>query len=138
MNTARAAVPLTTAGYVVAVLCLAAYVGGWQLGWVELMVVAAGCLLALVIAVPFVIGRIRLDLRRTLAPQRVTAGERAVAVLTVANNGRAPSRPMTVEDRVGSRLAADRGRWPRSRARRIPTPMSCRPSAAVCSRSARR
>jgi uncharacterized protein (DUF58 family) len=103
VNAARAAVPLTTAGYVVAVLCLAAYVGGWQLGWVELMVVAAGCLLALAIAVPFVIGRIRLDLRRTLAPQRVTAGERAVAVLIVGNNGRAPSRALTIEDRVGPR-----------------------------------
>jgi uncharacterized protein (DUF58 family) len=103
LNTARLALPFTTAGYVVAVLCLVAYVGGWQLGWVELMVVAAGCLLALVIAVPFVIGRIRLELRRSLAPQRVTVGERALAVLTVENHGRAPSRPLVVEDRVGGR-----------------------------------
>jgi uncharacterized protein (DUF58 family) len=103
LNTARLALPFTTAGYVIAVLCLVAYVGGWQLGWVELMVVAAGCLVALLVAVPFVIGRIRLDLRRSLAPPRVTVGERALAVLTVENHGRASSRPLVVEDRVGGR-----------------------------------
>jgi uncharacterized protein (DUF58 family) len=102
LSTVRAALPLTTAGCLVAALCLGAYVGGWQLGWVELMVIAAGCLLALLIAVPFVVGRMRLELARTLAPERVTVGERALAVLLVSNDGRAPSRAVTIEDRVGA------------------------------------
>ena len=48
-------IPLTASGWTVAVLGVVAYVGGWLLGWVELMVVAAGCLIALIVALPFVI-----------------------------------------------------------------------------------
>ena len=40
-----------------AVLGVVAYLLGWQLGWIELMVLAAACLLVLALAVPFVVGR---------------------------------------------------------------------------------
>ncbi len=39
--------PFTVTGAIVAVLGVVCYVAGWQLGWIELMVVAAGCLAAL-------------------------------------------------------------------------------------------
>lgn len=95
---------MTAAGLLVAGLGFVAYVGGWQLGWVELMVVAAGCLLAMVAAIPFVLGRMRLDVTRTLDPRRVMVGERAVAVLEVGNPGGGPIRPRVIEDSVSDRF----------------------------------
>ena len=99
----RRPVPLTASGWTVAVLAVVAYVGGWLLGWVELMVVAAGCLIVLVVALPFVIGRLALDVARTLEPDRVTVGDRSVAVVTVANPRRTPIASRTIEDHVGGR-----------------------------------
>jgi uncharacterized protein (DUF58 family) len=99
----RRAIPLTASGWTVAVLAVVAYAGGWLLGWVELMVVAAGCLLVLAIALPFVIGRLQLDVVRTLEPERVTAGDRAVAVMRVTNPKRTPISSRTIEEHIGSR-----------------------------------
>ncbi len=97
------AIPLTASGWTVAVLAVVAYVGGWQLGWVELMVLAAGCLLVLAVAVPFVVGRLMLDVERTLEPERVTTGDRAVAVMRVTNPRRGPIASRTIEEHVGGR-----------------------------------
>lgn len=85
------------------VLGLAAYLGGWLLGWIELMVVAAGCLVALLLAAPFVVGRLRLVIARRLAPERVTVGDRAVAQLTIRNPAERYVGPRIVEDRVAGR-----------------------------------
>jgi uncharacterized protein (DUF58 family) len=88
----------TRAGIAVALLGATAYLIGWQLGWIELMVVAAGCLLALVLAVPFVVGRSRLRLTRTVTPARVMVGEASVAELVAMNPTRAPMRRVRVEE----------------------------------------
>lgn len=93
-------IPLTAAGLLVLGLGAAAYVGGWQLGWVELMVLAAGCILALVLAVPFVLGRLKLEVVRTLQPARVMVGETSLAVLEVINPGSTSIRPRIIEDAV--------------------------------------
>ena len=82
---------------------LVAYLAGWQLGWVELMVVAAGCLIVLVLAVPFVVGRLALDVQRSLEPERVTVGDRSVAVVRVTNPRRTPISSRTIEDHVAGR-----------------------------------
>lgn len=96
-------VPLTSTGWVLLAVGLASFVGGWLLGWVELMVVAAGALVALLVALPFVVGRLRLYVERTLEPDRVMVGEPALAALAITNDGsnRVPAR--IVEDRVGER-----------------------------------
>ena len=94
-------VPLTASGWTVAVLAVVAYGGGILLGWVELLVVAAGCLLVLAIAVPFVIGRLTLDVTRTLEPERVTVGDRAVAVMRITNPRRTPIASRSIEEHVG-------------------------------------
>ncbi len=96
-------IPLTASGWTVAVLAVVAYVGGWLLGWVELMVVAAGCLLVLAIALPFVVGRLQLDVERTLEPERVTVGDRAVAVMRVTNPRRTPIASRTIEEHIAGR-----------------------------------
>lgn len=95
--------PLTASGWTVLALGVIAYVGGWWLGWVELLVVAAGCLIVLVAAVPFVVGRLSLSVERTLDPERVTVGDRAVAVVRVTNPRRTPIASRTIEDHVSGR-----------------------------------
>ena len=102
----RRLVPATGFGLVVAVVGLACWVVGWQLGWVELLVVAAGCLVALVLAIPFVIGRSRLDLQRSLHPQRVMVGERCVARLTARNTSHTPMRAVRVVEHTTAPLNA--------------------------------
>src|SRR5262245_32825699 len=67
------------------------------------MVVAAGCLIVLVVALPFVVGRLTLDVERTLEPERVTVGDRAVAVVRVTNPRRTPAASRTIEEHVGGR-----------------------------------
>jgi uncharacterized protein (DUF58 family) len=99
----RLAIPLTASGWTVAVLAVVAYVAGWLLGWVELMVVAAGCLIVLAAALPFVIGRLALDVERTLEPERITVGDKAVAVMRVTNPRRTPLASRTIEEHVGGR-----------------------------------
>ena len=103
MSRALRAIPLTASGWTVLVLGVVAYVAGWQLGWVELMVVAAGCLVVLALAVPFVIGRLALDVRRSLEPERVTVGDRSVAVVHITNPRRTPITSRTIEDHVAGR-----------------------------------
>lgn len=100
----RSTIPLTAAGVLVVALGIVGYIGGWQLGWVELMVIAAGCLVAAIVAVPFVIGRMRLEVHRILDPPRVMAGDRAVAVVDVVNPSSSPIRPRIIEDAVEHRF----------------------------------
>ncbi len=102
----RRAVPLTPVGFGITTLGLLAYVAGWQLGWIELGVVAAACLVALTIAVPFVLGRSRVDLERTLARDRVEVGDLVDVVLTSTNRARRPSRRVEVNESIGGRRRA--------------------------------
>lgn len=95
--------PLTRAGIAVALLGLAAYVAGWRLGWIELMVLAAACLLALLVAVPFVVGRSRIQLTREITPVRVMVGEPSIAELVAANPTRTPMRRVRVEELLADR-----------------------------------
>lgn len=95
--------PFTAAGAVTVIFGLVCYLVGWTLGWVELTVVAAGCGLALILAVPFVLGRVGLEVERNVEPERVTAGEEAKAEVTVRNRRRGLSRPAVVEDHIDSR-----------------------------------
>ncbi len=93
--------PFTISGAVVAVLAVGCYLIGWRLGWIELMVVTAGCVAALLIAVGFVIGRLAIDVERTIDPSRVMVGEPAGALLTARNPGRRPTRSIVVDEHIG-------------------------------------
>ncbi len=112
------------------------------------MVVAAGCLAALLIAVGFVVGRLAIDIERDVDPARVMVGEPAGALLTARNPGRRPTRSIVVDEHIGD---ADRpGHRPDARPGRrapdvLPTadrppgpghasgrPRSCAPTRSVC------
>jgi len=101
-SAARRLGPVTVTGAIVIGLGLTCYIAGWRLGWIELMVVAAGCLVALVIAVAFVVGRLAIDVAREIDPQRVMVGEAAGALLTTRNPGRRPTRPIVIEEHIGA------------------------------------
>ncbi|GJM37828.1 MAG: hypothetical protein DHS20C19_11950 [Acidimicrobiales bacterium] len=100
--------PLTAAGGVVAALGIAAYVAGWQLGWIELTVVAGGALVAIALGAPFIVGPLRLEVVRTLAPERVMAGKKAQAILQVRNASESRISRRRLEDRLpGQRVVIE-------------------------------
>lgn len=77
-------------GWAVLGLAAAAVAGAWVLHWRELVVFATACVLLLLVALPFLLGRTRVDVRLTLEPERVVAGESvAVGVDVVNRAGRA-------------------------------------------------
>ena len=99
----RRRIPLTASGWTVAVLAVVAYVGGWLLGWVELMVVAAGCL--------------HRAGRRPAVRHRPARARRRADAGAGAGHRRRPRRRRDAGDQPAThadRLAHDRGarRWP--------------------------
>ena len=70
--------------------------------WLEAAVVASACLLVVVLALPFLLGRTSVSVRLDLEPQRVTAGESVVAGLTVSNTADRRQLPTMLEVPVGS------------------------------------
>lgn len=93
--------PVTRIGSATVVLGVVCYVVGWRLGWIELMVATAGCLVALAVAVPFIVGRVALELTRIVEPDRVMVGEPAGAVLSVVNPGRRRTRAIGIDEVIG-------------------------------------
>lgn len=94
----RPSTPLTAVGGLAAALAVVGYVAGWQLGWIELLVLSAACALALVAALPFVIGRLRVDLHRTLSKDRVTVGTTSEVTLDVTNPRSTAVRSRIIDD----------------------------------------
>jgi len=95
------------------------------LGYPELGVVAAGCLLAVAVAVAWTLSAPRVSVGREIAPARVPRGEPAIGAITVANLGRRPVRLRAVE-RCGDRrldieLPVVQGRGRRLASYRLPT-----------------
>ena len=108
MNTARSDTgarfslgPVTAVGATAILLGVFSYLAGWLLGWVELLVVAAACLAAILVAVPFIIGRSRVEIERNLANDRISVGADVEVELIASNPGRTPNRRLEVEERVG-------------------------------------
>jgi uncharacterized protein (DUF58 family) len=74
---------------------------GWWLGWVEFVALGVGCLLAVMTAVPFVLGGSELRIDRVVEPDRVSVGEVARSVLRMRNEGSGRSAARIVTDRIG-------------------------------------
>lgn len=95
--------PITSLGFGAIAGFALCYLIGWWLGWIEFIAVAAGFLVALICALPFVIGGQPLQIDREVEPKRVSVGGQATSVLSVSNAGRRPSAPRIVEDRIAER-----------------------------------
>lgn len=100
----RPRIPLTPAGATVLAGVGPAWLGGWLLGWDELMVLAAVGLAALAVAALWTVGRLRVDVTSSLHPHRVVVGGTADAEVVVRNPARGRVLPLTVEVGVGPAL----------------------------------
>jgi uncharacterized protein (DUF58 family) len=98
----RAVQVTTPAGRGVLAIAVAAWLLGLRLGWQELFLVAACCLIALLIAAAFVIGRASLDISIELDQARVSVGTPATGRLVAASKSRARLRALSVEVPVGA------------------------------------
>jgi uncharacterized protein (DUF58 family) len=94
---------LTPAGRGVLGGSVVIYAVGWGLGYAEVLSVAAAGFVALLVAVGWTWTRPRLDIARTVAPQRVIRGERADALLRITNPTGRVLHQLTAVDRVGER-----------------------------------
>lgn len=99
---------VTPLGYAVLILGTVSAFLGWNLGWIEFLVLACGAGLGLLIAIPFVVGGHNLELTREIEPRRVEVDGSATSVLTVTNNGANSSSPRSIEDVIdGKQLVVD-------------------------------
>jgi hypothetical protein len=92
-------------GWAVFGVMIAAWLLGWQLGWREAMLLAAACLLLLVISVVFLIGRANLHVQVMLQPRRVSVGAPAAGQVNVTNISPRRMWPIRLELRVGAAIA---------------------------------
>lgn len=93
--------PLTPAGWTVLAVAVAAYAGGALLGYRFLAACGVGLAGLLVVGAAWVVLRPRVDLTRTVDPDRVSVGEPALGRIDVRNRSRLPSVPFVAVDRVG-------------------------------------
>ena len=93
---------ITPVGRGVLAVAVAAWLLGIELGWQELFLIAACCLIALLTAVGFVVGRPSLDIRIELDQVRVGVGTPATGRLVAVNESRARLRALSVEVPVGA------------------------------------
>jgi uncharacterized protein (DUF58 family) len=92
---------LSTGGRVALIgAILGIWIGLWQ-GWRELLVLGATCLLALLLAVLWTLGRSSLSVAFGLASSRVTVGETASGRVALTNTGRRTHFPSRIELAVG-------------------------------------
>lgn len=101
----RAGQIITPLGRTVAGLGALAWLGGWWLGWRELMVLAGACLVLLVATGLFVIGRAALAVDVQLNPSRVVAGDPSAGQVRATNRSSRRTPPLRVELLVGNGVA---------------------------------
>lgn len=93
---------VTPLGWTVLALGVALLVIGLVVGWIELVAAAGVLLVAVLAAIPFVLGRADYEVEIELSPRRVTVGDRALGRLAVRNVGDDRALPTRMEFPVGS------------------------------------
>ncbi len=88
-------------GWAVLGLGVLGWMVGSKFGWQELVTFATACLLMVVAALLFTLGRSALEVELELDPQRVTVGEPAIARLRVRNTGARQVLGVVLEVPVG-------------------------------------
>lgn len=92
---------VTLLGWVLLAGGAALLAAGLVLRWIEAIVVGALAIVAVLAAIPFIVGRTAYDVEIELNPRRVTVGDRALGRVTVRNAGERPSLPTLMEFPVG-------------------------------------
>jgi uncharacterized protein (DUF58 family) len=101
----RALAVVTPLAWLALALAVISLVVGRRGGWVELTVLGATLLVVLLISVGFTLGRAQLAVDVALQPQRVRAGERSAAAVTVGNASGRPMLGVRMELTVGDGVA---------------------------------
>lgn len=108
-RTSRAALVVrrvvTPFGWAVLAIMVGAWMVGWQLGWREAMLLAAACLLLIVMSLLFLIGQATLSVTVLLQPRRVSVGAPAAGQVGVTNISPRRMWPIRLELRVGAAVA---------------------------------
>lgn len=92
---------ITALGWAVLLAGVIAWIGGALAGWDEALVIAAGCLVTLLLAGAFTIGRAVVDVSVTLRPERVVVGNPAAGQVSITNTARRRLLPLRLELTVG-------------------------------------
>lgn len=92
---------VTSLGWTVLGIGILAWLLGWRLGWKELMLIAAACLIVLVLSAIYLVGRAFLRIDLDLEPRRVVVGSPAAGRIGVTNASRRRLLPLQVEIPVG-------------------------------------
>ncbi|TWD16551.1 uncharacterized protein DUF58 [Marihabitans asiaticum] len=88
-------------GWTIAGLGVLAWWLGARYQWVELTMVAAGCLALVLACVVLAQGRTRVRIETVVDPRRVTVGDPATGRIDIENEGKVPLLPIVVELPVG-------------------------------------
>jgi uncharacterized protein (DUF58 family) len=114
----RGLVPITARGAGLGAAALVLLAAGWRWGYPELVAIGTASLIACVTAAAVIAARPRLDVERTVEPDRVSAGESAVVGLDVRNAGRWRSvNARAVDAYSGTNVPTQRVAVPLSRLR---------------------
>jgi len=97
---------VTPSGWLVLSGSLAAWYGGARLGWLELIFIAATGLVALVLCIGLVVGRMAFSVEAAPERDRVVAGRSTRCNIVVTNRARRRMLPIEVELPIGGRAPA--------------------------------
>jgi uncharacterized protein (DUF58 family) len=102
---ARVAAVVTPLGWVMLAVIPVALIVGYQLGWLEFVVVGWACVVLVVVAAIYLIGRSPFQMQLTLPHRRVVMGDPARGRIAVTNPSRRRTLGVKVEIPVGAGLA---------------------------------
>ncbi len=92
---------VTALGWTILGLAISAWIAGTQFGWREMLIIAATCLILLVVAGLSTLGKLDLSSHLKVEPARVVVGERAAGSMIMHNRSSRRSRAVRVELPVG-------------------------------------
>jgi uncharacterized protein (DUF58 family) len=102
---ARVAAVITPLGWVILATIPVAFLVGYRLGWIELVVVGWACVVLVIVAAVYLIGRAPFRVELTLPHRRVVMGEPARGTIAVLNPRSRRTLGVKVEIPVGAGLA---------------------------------
>jgi uncharacterized protein (DUF58 family) len=94
---------LTWTGRAVAVTAAILLAAGFLIDYPELVALGLACLLAVLVAVAWLLVSPKVEVTRTVSPPRVAEGDKAVGTVRVTNTGRRRSPPVMAVDTVAGR-----------------------------------
>ena len=101
----RVAAVVTPLGWVMLGVIPVSLIGGYRLGWLELVVVGWACVVLVIVAAVYLIGRAPFTVQLSLPHKRVVMGDPARGRIAVTNPRRGRTLGVKIEIPVGSGLA---------------------------------